>query len=404
MIKYLKKLGPGLLFAGSAVGVSHLVQSTKAGANFGFGLIWALVLINMIKFPFFEFGPRYAAATGENLLEGYKKLGKVFLKVYAVLSFATMFTIQAAVTIVTAGIASSLFKNSLNIQSWTLIILFFCLLILMFGKFKFLDKFMKIIIIILSFSTIIAVVNAFFNLDYDTNWTQVFPSSNQDIIFLIAFMGWMPAPLDVSIWQSIWVIEKQKSSSDFNKNSIMQDFNIGYIGTFLLAIGFLFLGSLVMFGTETKLSNDGSIFSLQLIEMYSKNLGDWSYLLIGIAAFTTMFSTTLTTLDASPRVMNKSIELISEKKIKNGYNYWIIILISGTIFIFFFYLSEMGSLIKIATVLSFLTAPIYAIMNYLLIFSKHTPKNFKPSIFMNILSIIGILFLIAFNIWYLSIL
>lgn len=404
MIKYLKKLGPGLLFAGSAVGVSHLVQSTKAGANFGFGLIWALVLINMIKFPFFEFGPRYAAATGENLLEGYKKLGKVFLKVYAVLSFATMFTIQAAVTIVTAGIASSLFKNSLNIQSWTLIILFFCLLILIFGKFKFLDKFMKIIIIILSFSTIIAVVNAFFNLDYGTNWTQIFPSSNEDIIFLIAFMGWMPAPLDVSIWQSIWVIEKQKSSSDFNKNSIMQDFNIGYIGTFLLAIGFLFLGSLVMFGTETKLSNDGSIFSLQLIKMYSKNLGDWSYLLIGIAAFTTMFSTTLTTLDASPRVMNKSIELISEKKIKNGYNYWIIILISGTIFIFFFYLSEMGSLIKIATVLSFLTAPIYAIMNYLLIFSKHTPKNFKPSIFMNILSIIGILFLIAFNIWYLSIL
>ena len=65
MIKYLKKLGPGLLFAGSAVGVSHLVQSTKAGANFGFGLIWALVLINIIKFPFFEFGPRYAAATGE---------------------------------------------------------------------------------------------------------------------------------------------------------------------------------------------------------------------------------------------------------------------------------------------------------------------------------------------------
>ena len=126
MIKYLKKLGPGLLFAGSSVGVSHLVQSTKAGANFGFGLIWALVLINIIKFPFFEFGPRYAAATGENLLEGYKKLGKVFLKVYVVLSFATMFTIQAAVTIVTAGIASSLLKNSLNIQSWTLIILFFC--------------------------------------------------------------------------------------------------------------------------------------------------------------------------------------------------------------------------------------------------------------------------------------
>ena len=67
MITFLKKIGPGLLFAGSAIGVSHLVQSTKAGANFGFGLLWVLFFINLIKYPFFQFGPRYAAATGQNL-------------------------------------------------------------------------------------------------------------------------------------------------------------------------------------------------------------------------------------------------------------------------------------------------------------------------------------------------
>jgi hypothetical protein len=33
---FLQSLGPGLLFAGAAIGVSHLVQSTKAGAEFGF--------------------------------------------------------------------------------------------------------------------------------------------------------------------------------------------------------------------------------------------------------------------------------------------------------------------------------------------------------------------------------
>ena len=94
MTKFLQNLGPGLLFAGAAIGVSHLVQSTKAGANFGFGLLWALLLINLIKYPFFQFGPRYAAATGESLLEGYNKLGKGVLKVYALLTIATMFTIQ----------------------------------------------------------------------------------------------------------------------------------------------------------------------------------------------------------------------------------------------------------------------------------------------------------------------
>ena len=82
MISKLKSLGPGLLFAGAAIGVSHLIQSTRAGAEFGFGLLWALILINCIKYPFFQFGPRYAQATGESLLDGYKKLGKGILIAY----------------------------------------------------------------------------------------------------------------------------------------------------------------------------------------------------------------------------------------------------------------------------------------------------------------------------------
>ena len=81
-----KSLGPGLLFAGAAIGVSHLVQSTRAGADFGFGLLWALLLVNICKYPFFQFGPRYAAATGETLLDGYRKLGTGVLIFYFFLS------------------------------------------------------------------------------------------------------------------------------------------------------------------------------------------------------------------------------------------------------------------------------------------------------------------------------
>ena len=72
----LSRLGPGLLYAGAAVGVSHLVQSTRAGGMFGFELMLAIVIIHLVKYPFFEFGPRYTAATGKNLLHGYKQLGE----------------------------------------------------------------------------------------------------------------------------------------------------------------------------------------------------------------------------------------------------------------------------------------------------------------------------------------
>ena len=412
MIQKFKNFGPGLLFAGAAIGVSHLVQSTRAGADFGLGLLWALLLVNLFKYPFFQFGPRYASATGESLLNGYKKLGKGSLIAYYILTFATMFTIQTAVTIVTAGLASTLFGDfeSINIgnktinstQIWTIIILIICLSLLIIGKYKLLDKLMKIIIITLTISTIVAVSIALIDSSTPISFAQILPSNSSEIAFLIAFMGWMPAPLDISVWHSLWAIEKKKNSKHFSPKSALFDFNIGYLSTIILGIGFLLLGALVMFNSDEPFSNSAGIFSKQLINMYTNSLGNWAYIIIGIAAFTTMFSTTLTTLDASPRAMAKTTELLFVKTTKFGYPFWIGLLVMGSIIIFVFLASEMGLLIKIATILSFITAPFYAIINYVLISSKYTPKTWRPSKQLHILSWLGIIFLIGFSVWFLT--
>jgi Mn2+/Fe2+ NRAMP family transporter len=128
------------------------------------------------------------------------------------------------------------------------------------------------------------------------------------------------------------------------------------------------------------------------------------HVFIGIAAFTTMFSTTITTLDASPRAMTKTMDLLTQKSYKKNYWFWISFLAIGTIVILVFFMSKMGTLIEIATILSFLTAPFFAILNYILISSKHTPKQWQPSLGLKILSWSGIIFLIGFSIWYLSVL
>ena len=54
----LKTLGPGILFASTAIGVSHLVQSTRAGAVYGFELLGFIMLANLFKYPFFEYASR----------------------------------------------------------------------------------------------------------------------------------------------------------------------------------------------------------------------------------------------------------------------------------------------------------------------------------------------------------
>ena len=401
MIDQIKKLGPGLLFAGAAIGVSHLVQSTKAGAEFGFGLIWALILCNFFKYPFFLFGTKYAFSTGETLLHGYKKIGDYVLYIYLLLSIVTIFTIQAAVTIVTAGLAVELFGFNNNIAIMASIILILCIIILTVGKYKLLDNFIKIVILILAISTVFAVGYATNDNMLELNVDQIFPDEVSGIIFLAAFMGWMPAPLDISIWQSIWTKEKLNLNNKIKYKSALFDFNVGYISTVFLGLCFVALGAFVMFGSGQTFSNNGSVFANQLIKLYTSNLGENVKIFISVAAFTTMLSTTITCLDASPRAMSQTLKLLNYKKI-SGYNTWILIISIVTMIIFVFFESEMGALIKIATILSFITAPIYAIMNYSLVNSAHMPKKFKLSKSMKFYSISGIVFLTIFSIWYIT--
>lgn len=402
MIKAFQKLGPGLLFAGAAIGVSHLVQSTRAGADFGFGLLWALILIHIVKYPFFQFGTRYASITGKNLIEGYNQLGKGVVIAYFCINLTTMFTFQVAVTIVTAGLASQLFGVSNNPVLWSVILTLFCFLLLVIGRYQLLDKLIKIIIVLLTISTFLTVVVAAFNTGNVFSFQQIIPKESAGIGFLIAFLGWMPAPLDVSIWQSLWTVEKQQGKTNF-KQAIF-DFNIGFIGTLIVGICFLTLGALVMFYSNERFSSNAIVFSNQLIELYTKNLGTHFSIFIAIAAFTTMFSTTITTLDASPRAMQTTIKVLTKNQ-KNtflhSYWWWISFLAAGTISILLFFMSEMGFLVKLATTLSFLTAPFFAIVNYLLM-TKGLSKKHQISTFMKVYSLLGILFLIGFSFWYLT--
>ena len=401
MLNKWKKLGPGLLFAGAAIGVSHLVQSTRAGADYGWGLLWALLLVNLFKYPFFEFGPRYALSTRETLLDGYLKLGKVYLWIYFFLNIATMFTIQTAVTIVTAGLASNLFEISTNLINWSIGVTAISYVILLIGRYQLLDKVIKIIVLTLTISSVLALIIAFTKGNTTLNLTQVFPEG-AGLLFVIAFMGWMPAPMDISIWQSIWVLEKKNDlMKRFSLKEGLFDFNVGYFTTVFLGICFVGLGALVMFGSGLEFSNNGNVFASQLIVLYTANLGNAWYGVIAVAALTTMVSTTITTLDASPRAMSKTVQLLFEKKNKDLYILWLTVLAIGTCLIFLFLLSEMGLLIQIATVLSFITAPFYALLNFRLITSNHMPKKDQPSQKIKILSIVGIVFLIGFTLIYL---
>ncbi len=407
--KLFRTLGPGLLFAGAAVGVSHLVQSTRAGASYGFELVWVLILANALKYPFMEFAPRYATATGNSLVDGYRRLGKWALILYVILTLATMFAIQAAVTIVTAGLFADIFNIHLHPAILTAMILFVSMLILGLGHYSALDGIIKVVIITLALSTVIAVIYAFSagffeasSLSGNFDWHK-----HADLLFLIAFVGWMPAPLDVSVWHSLWSVAKEEQLG--GRPSLRQsliDFNIGYIGAGVLALGFLSLGALVMFGSGEVLSPKGVVFADQLISMYTGSIGAWAYPVIAIAALTTMVSTTITCLDAYPRALTKSTELLlPESRRMDKYElklYWlyITIVVAGTLLLLGYLSGSMGFMVDLATTISFVTAPVFAILNFRVISSRHVPAEARPKKWLRIYAWLGIIFLLAFSLFY----
>ena len=403
-------LGPGVLFASTAIGVSHLVQSTKAGALFGFGLLWAVVAANVLKYPFFEFGSRYANATGTSIIEGYQKLSKWALWTYFIITVSSMFFVCAAVGKVTSGFMENLFqlnKIGLSGSLSSILIFMICGGILIIGKFKILDKLIKIIGLVLLISTLTAFSLCIFHGPVNKNVVFIsYQSINSDAwFFLIPLMGWMPTAVDLSSWNSLWTVEKIKSSKYHPAlKETLFEFNFGYIISGLLSICFITLGAFLIYGTSEVMETSSHLFANQVVNLYTKIFGNWSYIIIASSTFSIMFGTCIAVFDGYGRVLNKTTELLFPKLsiIRNKYAICVLILITGTFLITneFEKSGDFGILVNFATSISFIIAPIIAVFNFLVV-NKYLDKKFIPPKWLNYLAILGVIYLTLFSILYL---
>lgn len=401
----LKAFGPGILFASTCIGVSHLVQSTRAGADFGYSLVLFIIAALIFKYPFFEFGSRYAAATKKSLLEGYLVEGRWVLWVYFLLSLGSMFTVTAAVTFVTAGMLNNLMGLSVDTAYLSGGILLFCTVVLAVGKYGILDSMLKIVGAVLLISTLVAFFAA-------VSKGRVAPvegfipkelTDRGSIIFVIALMGWMPTAVDLSTWNSLWAIERMKQTGYVPKlKEILFDFKFGYWVTAILAICFLTLGANVMYGTGVELSGNSTLFADQVVTMFTNALGSWSYLIIATAAFSAMFSTTITVVDGFGRAMGETVRLLFFKNagVRTTYT-WMMVTVAVVSFFFILLLSSnLKDLVDLATILSFLIAPVIALINYRVITSKQIAPEYRPGTKLIWLARSGIVFLIVFAVIY----
>ncbi|MDC6365734.1 MULTISPECIES: NRAMP family divalent metal transporter [Flavobacteriaceae] len=404
----LKVLGPGLLFASMAIGTSHLVLSTKAGAQYGWVMVIPILLANIFKYPFFEFGVRYTTVTEKSLVQGYLNLGKKYLWVYAFVTLISTFTILAALYVVTAGLFMNLFNISgIDISMVALVLFAFISLLLIVGKYRFLEDSLKAVITILFIALLITTVMVIEKGSVPRSTTFQKPEifNEVGILFLIGLMGWMPTAVEASGWVSMWSIENFKTMK--NKPSLklaLQEFNLGYILTALLAVFFMVIGCMTLYGTGTELSGSAVVFADQLVSLFTAHIGNWAYFLIAVAAFATMFSTCMTAHDAISRVSIDVLQKLFPKKkafkSKNTFTITVLFMAVVNWIMIDQFSANMANLVALATFVSFVLAPLLGWMNLKTVVGKDMPTEFQPKIGLRILTYSGIVFLSLFALYY----
>lgn len=408
---FSKTTGPGILFACTAIGVSHLVQSTRAGADYGLLILGFVVIVTLLKYPFFEYGSRYANSTQTSIIDGYKKLGTLALWLYFIITISSMFFVTGAVGFVTAGFFENLFGLDF-LGEWTVIILFaVCVGILAIGKYNVLDSLIKVVAIVLLVSTVSAFLLTLYNgpIEPVAGFEPKELWDVSGIFFLLALMGWMPTAVDLSSWNSLWTLERMKQTNYKPKlKETLFEFRLAYIITGILAVMFVILGAFIFYGSGNELSNNNALFANEIVSLYTVTIGDWSYIIIAASAFTVMFGTIIAVFDGYSRSLQRTIELIFTKneekigkKFRILYVVFLLLLSIGSLVVIFQFGNNLKELVDFATVLSFVIAPIIAIFNFRLVTGKFLNKEYQPSLILKILSFAGIVFLSGFAIFFL---
>lgn len=410
---FSKLLGPALLFSGVAIGTSHLVQSTRAGAVYGLGLVGVILLANLLKYPAFRFGVDYGHATGRSILAGYRHLGRWAVVLFAIAILPITPIIHAAVAAATAGV----FIAVTGIEAQTPVVGAILLLIvgtLLFrGGYDWLDKVNRVLLTFLVISTVIATALALPRVAWPTLTDFSWMVDPVAVLFVIALAGFMPNPLEVSVSQSLWTArvertlrgEEQDGEQFGAGGSRIEDARLAFASSYgltaILAVCFCIMGAGVMHPGGIAPESSAPAFAEQIIGLYRAVLGDAAAILASIAALSVMLTTLLGGVDIGCRIVVSTFQHISDRteiaSFDRYYRIVVPIVVLLDILVLFTLLSDFTTLMDLATTLAFIAAPVIAILNHLSVTGKTMPEDARPGLVISALNIVAAVTMIGLS-------
>ncbi len=399
--------GPGLLFTGAAIGTSHLVQSTRAGAVFGLALVGVIVLANLLKYPAFRFGVDFSHARRQSLLAGYRELGPWAFIAFLVAVIPLVPIVWAALAAATAGIMLAVFGPFLSVPVLAALVLVAASLLLLVGGYKWLDRVNAVMLAFLVVSTLITTAMVLPRVGWGTiadfGWTR----ESTSLLFIVALAGFMPNPMDVSVILSLWKVEADKTLPEEAHPSIGEartSFRLPYIMTASMAVCFCIMGAGVMHAQDIAPVSDAPGFAAQLVNLYREALGDGAAVLAAIAALSVMLTTVIAAVDGYCRTVPAAIAVWygrpDESPAPREYAISCVVLVGLAILALFTLMREFTVFLDFVTSATFVVAPLVALLNYLVVTRCEMPDEARPGTAMKMLCLAAITVMGALAVMY----
>ena len=399
--------GPGLVFAGTAIGVSHLVQSTRAGAMYGLALVIVIILINLLKYPAFRFAVDYAHSTGKTLIGGYRELSPWLLVILAVMSTALAPIGLAAVTVTTAAILAALTGTDLPFIALVALALGATILLLLIGGYKWLERLSKVLVAFLAVVTICAAALALPQVEWASATSLEWTIDPLALLFVVALAGFMPTSIGQSVDVSLWTLKSQEGTAPDSRASIKtarKGFLAAYVLTGFLAVCFCVMGAGVMHSAQIAPESGAAEIASQIIGLYADTLGPIPAFFTAIAALCVMATTMIASFDGVGRGLGAIYQEyrgnVGGMASQSSYAFFLILFAFLSFAFVAVLLESFTTFIDLATSIFFVATPGTALVNHLVVTRCEMAEEHRPSKSMRLLSLSGIAIMVALTVMF----
>ena len=329
----LRHLGPGLIITATIVGSGELIATPALAAKVGFTMLWFIILGCLVKvFVQVELG-RYTLVTGKTTLEAMNSVPGPKLRVSWMVWFWVVMYIGSTMQVagMMGGIASLVVDKASGWHSGLIaIIAIVCMVMLLSGRYRLVERVCIAMVVLFTFFTILALVSLQFTKEFAISVSDIGSGLTFALPedFAIAFGAFAIIGVGTSelIYYPYWCLEK-----GYAKNTGKNDKTIGWLERALgwlnvmrwdawvscviytgATVAFYLLGAATLARSGKEITNDDVITNLSA--MYEGAFGEFGKTIFSVGCFCVLFSTVFAATAANARLFADAASVFKFKK------------------------------------------------------------------------------------------